>query len=152
MQRQWFSSGHRKLRKRKDLLIKHNIPRYVDTICGNMKTFVTFMKRAITKKNTLLGTKLKLAFVIRTEMWPTSTPKNLKEGIIRLFIKENFNGSLHIQNTSGGAVYVQTCSGKSITPEPKRNRCMGQKSKTSFNNVTMLTFHRTILLMCMWTC
>ena len=127
--------------QRENMLIKHDNPRYVDTICGNMKTFISFMERAIAKKDTLLGTKLKLALVIRAKMWPASTPKNLKEGIIRLFIKENFNGSLHIQNTSGGAVYEKTCSGKSITPEAKRNRCMGQKIKTSFNNVTMLTFY-----------
>ena len=78
------------------MLIKHNIPRYIDTICGNMKTFISFMKRAVTKKNTLLGAKLKLALVIWTEMRPTSAPKNLKEGVIGLFIKENFNGSLHV--------------------------------------------------------
>ena len=61
-----------------------------------MKTFVTFMKRAIAKKNTLLETKLKLALVIWAEMRPTSAPKNLEEGVIGLFIKENFNGSLHV--------------------------------------------------------
>ena len=152
MQRWWFSSGHRELGKGKNMLIKHDIPRYIDTICGNMKTFISFMERAIAKKDTLLGTKLKLALVIRAKMWPASTPKNLKKCIIRLFIKENLNGSLHVQNTSGTTIYEKTCSGESITPESERNRCMGQKSKTSFNNVTMLTFHRTILLMCMWTC
>ena len=96
MHDRWLGSGHREFGKGKNMLIKHNIPRDVDTISGHMKTFVSFMKRAITKKNTLLGTKLKLAFVIRTEMWPTSTPKNLKEGIIRLFIKDNLNGCINV--------------------------------------------------------
>ena len=46
--------------KGKNMLIKHNIPRDVDTIIGHMKTFVSLMKRAITKENILLGTKLEL--------------------------------------------------------------------------------------------
>ena len=54
MQGWWFDSGHRKVGKGKNMLIKHDVPRYIDTISGNMKTFVTFMKRAIAKKNTLL--------------------------------------------------------------------------------------------------
>ena len=90
----WFSGGHRKFGKGKNMLIKHDVPRYIDTIGGNMKTFVTFMKRDIAKKDTLLGTKLKLVLVIWIEMSPASAPKNLEEGIIRLFIKENLNGSL----------------------------------------------------------
>ena len=141
MQGWWFDSGHRKVGKGKNMLIKHDVPRYIDTISGNMKTFVTFMKRAIAKKNTLLGTKLELTLVIWTEMGPASTPKHLEKGVVRLFIKENFNGSLHIQNTSGSTIDEKTCSGESITPKTKRNRCMGQKSQTSFNNVTMLTFY-----------
>ena len=60
MHDRWLGSGHREFGKGKNMLIKHNIPRDVDTISGHMKTFVSFMKRAITKKNTLLGTKLEL--------------------------------------------------------------------------------------------
>ena len=100
----WFSGGHRKFGKGKNMLIKHDIPRYIDTIGGNMKTFVSFMKRAIAKKDTLFGSKLELALVIWTKMRPASTPKNLEEGVIRLYIKENFNGSLHVQNMSGSTV------------------------------------------------
>ena len=74
------------------MLIKHNIPRDVDAISGHMKTFVSFMKRAITKENTLLGTKLELALVIWTEMGPASTPKHLEKGVVRLFIKETSMG------------------------------------------------------------
>ena len=96
MHDRWLGSGHREFGKGKNMLIKHNIPRDVDTISENMKTFVSFMKRAITKKNTLLGTKLELTLVIWTEMGPSSTPKHLEKGVVRLFIKENFNGSLHV--------------------------------------------------------
>ena len=117
-----------------------------------MKTFVTFMKGTIAKKDTLFGPKLQLAFIIRAKMRPASTPKNFKESITGLFIKEKFKGSLHVENTCGSTVDKKTSSGKSITPKPKRNRCMGQKSETSLNNMTMLTFDGTILLMSMWTC
>jgi hypothetical protein len=33
--------------KGKNMLIKHDIPRYVETISGNMKTAITFMKGTI---------------------------------------------------------------------------------------------------------
>jgi hypothetical protein len=33
----------------------------------------------------------------------------------------------------------------------KRDRCMSNKSETSFSDVMMLTFSSTVLLMCMWT-
>ena len=79
MQRWWFDNGHRKFGKGKNMLIKHDIPRYIDTISGNMKTFVTFMKRAIANKNTLLRTKLKLVLIIWTKMRPASTPKYLEK-------------------------------------------------------------------------
>ena len=125
----WFIGGSRKFGKGKNMLIKHDIPRYIDMISGNMKTFVSFMKRAIAKKDTLFGSKLHLAFVIWTEVWLASTPKNLEKGVFRLFIKANINGSLHVQNTSGSTVYEKTCSGESITPKPKWNRYMGQKSR-----------------------
>ena len=148
----WFSGGHRKFGKGKDMLIKHNIPRYVDVISGNMKTFVTFMKATVAQKDTLFGPKFQLAFVIGPKMRPTSTPKYFKTGIVRLFIKEKFNGSLHVKNTCGSTIDKKACSGKSITPKPERNQCMGQKSETSLDNVAMLTFDGTVLLMSMWTC
>jgi hypothetical protein len=50
--------------KRKNMLIKHDIPRYVETISGNMKTTITFMKGTIAKKDTLLGSKFQFAFVV----------------------------------------------------------------------------------------
>ena len=79
MHDRWLDSGHREFGKGKNMLIKHNIPRNVDTISGHMKTFVSFMKRAITKKNTLLGTKLELTLVIWTEMGQQAHPNTLKK-------------------------------------------------------------------------
>ena len=96
MHRWWFSGGHRKFGKGKNMLIKYDIPRYIDTISGNMKTFISFMKRTIAKKDTLFGPKFQLAFIIWTKMRPASTPKHFKESIVGLFIKEKFNGSLHV--------------------------------------------------------
>jgi hypothetical protein len=86
------------------MLIKHDIPRYIYTISGNMKTMITFMKGTIAKKDTLFGPKFQFPFVVWACMRPTHTPKHLKEGIIRLFIEKKFNRSLHIENTSGSTV------------------------------------------------
>jgi hypothetical protein len=82
---------------------------------------------------------------------PTSTTEHLKKGVIRYFLKKNFKRSFHIKNTCRKPIYQKTGCGKSITPKPKRNRCMREQSKTSFNQVTMLSFSSTVLLMCMWT-
>jgi hypothetical protein len=117
-----------------------------------MKTTITFMKGTIAKKDTLFGPKFQFPFVVWACMRPARTPKHLKEGIIRLFIEKKFNRSLHIENTSGSTVDEKTGSREGITPKTKRNRCMGQKSESSLNNMTMLTFNGTILLMCVWTC
>ena len=64
MHRWRLGVGHRKIGEGKDLLIKYNIPRYVDTISGNMKTLIAFVKRTIAKKDTLFGPKFELTFVV----------------------------------------------------------------------------------------
>jgi hypothetical protein len=40
------------------MLIKHDIPGYVDMISGDMKTFITFTKGTIANKDTLFVSKL----------------------------------------------------------------------------------------------
>jgi hypothetical protein len=50
--------------KRKNMLIKHDILRYVEMISGNMKTTITFMKGTIAKEDTLLVSKFQFAFVV----------------------------------------------------------------------------------------
>jgi hypothetical protein len=74
-------------------------------------------------------------------MRPASTPKHLKEGIIRLFFKKKFNRRLHVENTSGSTIDEKASSGEGITPIAKRNRCMSQKSESSLYNMTMLMFN-----------
>ena len=122
MQGWWFDSGHRKVGKGKNMLIKHDIPRYIDTISGNMKTFVTFMKRAIAKKDTLFGAKLELALVIWTEVRPASTPKNPERGIIGLNTKHAEQGRVFVENRSGHMVDEITCRKKGIIPKPEWER------------------------------
>jgi hypothetical protein len=107
------------LGKRKNMLIKHDISRYIETISGNMKTMITFMKRTIAKKNTPFGPKFQFTFVVWAYMRPASTPKHLKEGIIRLFMKKKFNRNLYVENTSGSTVDEKTDSGEGITPKQK---------------------------------
>ena len=54
-----------------------------------METFISFVKRAIAQKHTLSGPKLKLMIVIGSKIGLTSTPKHLKEGVIRCFIEKS---------------------------------------------------------------
>jgi hypothetical protein len=109
------------------------------------------VKTLVAKKDTLRGMELKLTAVVGMGVRPTSTTKHLKKGVVRYFLKKNFKRSFHINNTCRKPIYQKTGRGKSITPKPKRNRCMRKQSKTSFNQVTMLSFSSTILLICMWT-
>jgi hypothetical protein len=48
-------------------------------------------------------------------------------------------------------VYKKARSDKGITPEPKGYRGMSKQCKPSFNNVTVLAFSSTVLLMCVRT-
>jgi hypothetical protein len=90
MQRWWVGGGHRERGKRKDMLIKDDIPGYVNTVSGNMKAFVPFVKGTIAKEDTLFRPKFQLAFVVRAQMRPAGTPKHFEECIVRLFIKQKF--------------------------------------------------------------
>jgi hypothetical protein len=99
----------------------------------DMKTFVTFVERAITKKNTLFRTELQLVMIIGMKVWPTRAAKDLQKSIIRNFLKEKLKWCFHIENTSGKPIYQETSCGKSITPKQKGNRCMSKQSKASFD-------------------
>jgi hypothetical protein len=67
------------------MLIENNITKYIDSVGRNVKAFITLVKQAIPKENTLFGAKLKFSFVVRMEMKPTGTPKDFKESIIQDF-------------------------------------------------------------------
>jgi hypothetical protein len=53
-------------------------------------------------------------------MRPTSTTKDLKEGIIRCFMKKFLKRGVHRENMCGQPIYEETSSGKGITPKVKR--------------------------------
>jgi hypothetical protein len=114
-----------------------------------METFVPFVKRTITKENTFFRAKLELMLIIWTDMRPACTPKYLEKGVIRRCVEELFNRSFHVENTCRQAVNEKTGCKECITPKTKWNRRMSKKCKTSFNDVTMLAFRSTILLMSM---
>jgi hypothetical protein len=114
-----------------------------------METFVTFVKRTITKENTFFRAKLELMLIIWTDMRPTCTPKYLEKGVIMRCVEELFNRSFHVENTCRQAVNEETGYKECITPKKKRNRRMSKKCETNFNDVTMLAFRSTILLMSM---
>jgi hypothetical protein len=48
-----------------------------------MKTFVTFMTKTVAQKNTLKRTGLKFIGIVRTKIWPTSTPENFEKRVVR---------------------------------------------------------------------
>jgi c-di-GMP-related signal transduction protein len=73
--------------KGKNILIKHDVTRDVDTVRRNMQAFVPFVNSTIPKKHALLRPKLKLMFIIGSKMRPTRTSKNFQESIIWSFIK-----------------------------------------------------------------
>jgi hypothetical protein len=53
-----------KFRERKHMFIKYHISGYINSVGFNFKTFVSLVKRAITKENTLGGAKSKLLGVV----------------------------------------------------------------------------------------
>ena len=73
------------MRERKNIFIKNNITRDVDTISRNMETFVTFVRRTVTKEDTFFGPKLEFTLIVWTKMGLARTTKKLEESIIRGF-------------------------------------------------------------------
>ena len=67
----------------KNGLLEDNISGNVETTRRNMKTFITFMMNTIVEKNTLKRMGLKFIGIVRTKIWPTSTPKNFEKKVIR---------------------------------------------------------------------
>jgi hypothetical protein len=107
--------------------------RNIDVIGRNMETLVTFVERAIAKKNTLFRAELELAVTIGTKMRPARTAKNLQESIIRNFLERKLKWCFHIKKTRKKPIYQETSYGKGITPKPKGDRCMSKQSKASLN-------------------
>jgi hypothetical protein len=61
-----------------------------------MKAFVPFVKSTIAKENTFFRSILQLAFIVRAQMGPTRTAKDLKEGVIWQFVKKELKWSFHV--------------------------------------------------------
>lgn len=62
----------------KNFLIEYDIARNIDSPSCDIKAFKTFMEAAIPKKDTFLGTKLKLVLIIGSEVGPAGTTKDSK--------------------------------------------------------------------------
>jgi hypothetical protein len=63
------------------------------------------MQVIITKEYTLFGAKLKLALIIWTNIWPTSTTKNSKRAIARLNVKKALKGCAIGDDLAWSVVY-----------------------------------------------
>jgi hypothetical protein len=79
-----------------------------------MKTLVSFMKRTVAQKHTLLRSKLKFMIIIWTKMRPTRTAKHLKKGVVRCFFEKTLKRSFHIDGATRKPVDEETGSSKSI--------------------------------------
>ena len=80
------------------------------------------------RENTLFGSKFKFPLIVWTEMGPTSTAKNFKEGVIWGFTQKAFKRSLHRNDTARKTINKKAGRGKGITPKPKGNRGMCKES------------------------
>jgi hypothetical protein len=66
----------------KHVFIKYHIAVYIDPAGFDLKAFVSFVKGAITKKNTLCGAKGKLLSVVGPKIRPTRTPEDAQGGVV----------------------------------------------------------------------
>jgi hypothetical protein len=60
----------------KNILIKHNIARDVNSATRWFKALETFLKGTITKEHTSNGPECKLSSIIGSKIWPTCAAKN----------------------------------------------------------------------------
>jgi hypothetical protein len=72
------------VRERKNVLIKYNILRDINSTRRDIQTLKPFMQVTVAKEDTLFGAKGKLLLVVGTQIRPTGTPKHTKRGIIWL--------------------------------------------------------------------
>lgn len=135
--------------KREDLLIKHHIPRDIDSPFGGIKTLEAFMMVTITKENTLFGSKRKLACIERAQIGPHGTPKNSEQRIIWCLFEKTLIRCLIINNSRRNTVDEVHSRGKGFIPKFKRNRSMSKEGKPDFNYMAMLSFCCTVLLVSM---
>jgi hypothetical protein len=66
-------------------------------------------------------------------------------------MKQSFHRGRILKHTGGHAIDEITCSKEGFIPKPYRKGRVGEKSKTSFDYVSVLAFCYAILLGGMWT-
>jgi hypothetical protein len=63
----------------KNIFIKDNISRNIETTSGYLKTLDPFVARTIPQKDTLCGAKSKFAFIVLTKIGQHAQPKTRRE-------------------------------------------------------------------------
>jgi hypothetical protein len=86
------------------------------------------VKSAIAKKNTLFGTKSKLAFIVWMKIGPASTTKNTKGIIVWCDIEKFFGGCQKIENFCRKQVDEECCCKKSFILKFERHGGIGKQS------------------------
>ena len=107
------------------------------------------MIKIIAKKNASLRPKINFMIIVRTKVRLRSTPKNFKKIVIWSFIIKKFKKGFDMCDKRGEPINQVSGSEKSFIPIFLRNRGRRKKMNTNFNNVTVLSLNRSILLMCM---
>src|ERR1041384_3469461 len=84
------------------------------------------------------------------QMRPASAPENFEHGIIRWYVEKTLKGGRIINNTTRQPVDQVCGSEKCFIPKFNWDIGMCKESETSFNNMSVFAFSRSILLMSMW--
>ena len=79
-------------RKRKNIFIKYNIPRDVNSASEDVKALEAFVKVAIPKESTLLGLQCEFMFIVGSKIGPASTPKDSNNRVVGFFMKQPLKG------------------------------------------------------------
>ena len=77
-------------RKWELIFIKDYISSNIHPIGREIKTLITFMIKAVPKKDATFGTKIKFVGIVWMKVRPTRTAKGFEKIIVRSFMIENF--------------------------------------------------------------
>jgi hypothetical protein len=135
--------------KRKDLLIKYHIARYINASSGPVKALVSFVFGTISKKSTLSRAEGEFMVVIRAQIWPACAPKRAQESVVGLLIEEAGDRCRVLKSFGGHSVNEVTCSEKGFVPITNWERRMGKKGNARLDKMAVFAFSDPILLGCM---
>jgi hypothetical protein len=82
--------------EREHIFIKNYITRDIDSSCRDIRIFDPLVDRTIPKQNTPFRTESEFSFIVRMEIWPTSTAKSSKSIIIWCDMKKSFNRGVKV--------------------------------------------------------